>query len=44
MRTAIVVDTNSGIMPEEAARMGISLIPMPFLIDGKEYLERCPSG
>lgn len=39
MRTAIVVDTNSGIMPEEAARMGISLIPMPFLIDGKEYLE-----
>ena len=39
MRTAIVVDTTSGIMPEEAARMGISLIPMPFLIDGKEYLE-----
>ena len=39
MRTEIVVDTNSGIMPEEAARMGISLIPMPFLIDGKEYLE-----
>ena len=39
MRTAIVVDSNSGIMPEEAARMGISLIPMPFLIDGKEYLE-----
>ena len=39
MRTAIVVDTNSGIMPEEAARMGLSLIPMPFLIDGKEYLE-----
>ena len=39
MRTAIVVDTNSGIMPEEAAHMGISLIPMPFLIDGKEYLE-----
>ena len=39
MRTAIVVDTNSGIMPEEAARMGISLITMPFLIDGKEYLE-----
>ena len=39
MRTAIVVDTNSGIMPEEAARMGISLIPMPFLIDGQEYLE-----
>ena len=34
-----MVDTNSGIMPEEAARMGISLIPMPFLIDGKEYLE-----
>lgn len=39
MRTAIVADTNSGILPEEAARMGISLIPMPFLIDGKEYRE-----
>ena len=39
MRTAIVADTNSGITPEEAAERGITLIPMPFLIDGKEYLE-----
>ena len=39
MRTAIVADTNSGITPEEAAERGITLIPMPFLIDGAEYLE-----
>lgn len=39
MRTAIVADTNSGITPEEAAERGISLIPMPFLIDGAEYRE-----
>ena len=38
-RTAIVTDTNSGISPQQAEAMGISLIPMPFLIDGKEYLE-----
>ena len=39
MRTAIVADTNSGITPEEAAERGITLIPMPFLIDGAEYRE-----
>ncbi|MDD7289457.1 MAG: DegV family protein [Clostridiales bacterium] len=38
-RTAIVTDTNSGISPQQAEAMGISLIPMPFLVDGKLCLE-----
>ena len=39
MKTAIVADTNSGIDRRQAEEMGISLLPMPFLIDGREYLE-----
>ena len=42
---AIVTDTNSGITQEQAKRLGISLISMPFLIDGKQYMEGkdCPA-
>ena len=36
---AIVTDTNSGIKKEEADRLGIFLLPMPFIIDGKTYFE-----
>lgn len=36
---AIVTDSNSGITQELAGEMGISVLPMPFTIDGKEYLE-----
>lgn len=39
MKTAIVTDTNSGISVREAQEMGIYLIPMPFFIGGKTYLE-----
>lgn len=35
----IVTDSNSGITQEEGKKLGISVIPMPFTIDGKEYLE-----
>lgn len=38
-RIAVVTDSNSGITPEKAKEMGIYLLPMPFLIDGKEYLD-----
>ncbi|MCI2059216.1 MAG: DegV family protein [Oscillibacter sp.] len=37
--TAIVTDTNSGISPGEAEKLGIFLIPMPFLINGIQQLE-----
>ena len=35
----IVTDSNSGITQQEAKELGIHVIPMPFLIDGKEYYE-----
>ena len=38
-KIAVVSDTMSGITKEEASSLGIKLIPMPFIVDGKEYLE-----
>ena len=46
MRTAIITDTNSGIFPFEGKELGIYVLPMPILIDGKTYYEGenlCPS-
>lgn len=39
MKVAIVTDSNSGITQEEAKKLGCYLVPMPFLIDEKEYFE-----
>lgn len=36
---AIVTDSNSGISQAEAKKLGIYVIPMPFLVDGKLYFE-----
>lgn len=36
---AIVTDSNSGISQAEGKELGISVIPMPFLVDGKLYFE-----
>ncbi len=38
-RVAILTDTNSGLTSREAAELGIYLVPMPVLIDGKTYFE-----
>lgn len=38
-RVAIITDSNSGITQEMAAEMGVIVVPMPFVIDGKEYFE-----
>ena len=35
----IVTDSNSGITQAEAKELGISVIPMPFLINGEDFLE-----
>lgn len=35
----IVTDSNSGITQQEAKKLGISVLPMPFLIDGEEFFE-----
>ncbi len=38
-KIAIVTDSNSGISQDEGKKLGIEVIPMPFTIDGEEYLE-----
>lgn len=38
-KVAIVSDTNSGISREEAEKRGISIVPMPFFINGETYYE-----
>lgn len=39
MKTAIVTDSNSGIFPAEGEKLGIFIMPMPVILDGKEYFE-----
>ena len=39
MKVAIVTDSNSGITPEFAKKIGVTVVPMPFIIDGEEYFE-----
>ena len=39
MKTMIVTDSNSGITQEQGKKLGIFVIPMPFTIDGEEFLE-----
>lgn len=38
-KIAIVTDSNSGITQDQARELGISVIPMPFYINEKLYLE-----
>lgn len=38
-KIAVVTDSNSGITQAEAKQMGISVIPMPFYINGELYYE-----
>lgn len=38
-KIAIVTDSNSGITQEEGKNNGIFVIPMPFTVNGEEYLE-----
>ncbi|MBS7401554.1 MAG: DegV family protein [Eubacteriales bacterium] len=35
----VVTDSSSGITPAEAKEMGVAVVPIPFTIDGEEYLE-----
>ena len=39
MKTAIVTDSNSGIFEKEGERLGIYVVPMPVIIEGKTYYE-----
>lgn len=38
-KTAIVTDSNSGIVQKEGKELGIFVIPMPFIINGEPHLE-----
>ena len=39
MKTAIITDSNSGITQKEAQELGISVVPMPVLIDSDIFYE-----
>ena len=39
MKIAVVTDSNSGITQIQAKEMGITVLPMPFMIDGETYYE-----
>lgn len=39
MKIAVVTDSNSGITQAQGKELGIKVLPMPFMIDGKEYME-----
>lgn len=39
MNIGIVTDDNSGFPRDEAKKLGLYLVPMPVIIDGKEYYE-----
>lgn len=38
-KVGVVTDSHSGITQKQAKEMGIYVLPMPFSIDGKDYLE-----
>lgn len=41
-KIAVVTDSNSGITQAEAKKLGIFVLPMPFTIEDKDYLEVSP--
>ena len=38
-RIGIITDTNSGMSADEAKACGVALMPMPFTVNGKNYVE-----
>ena len=38
-KIAIITYSNSGITQDHAKKLGISVLPMPFTIDGEDYFE-----
>ncbi|MBO5291699.1 MAG: DegV family protein [Lachnospiraceae bacterium] len=43
-KIAIITDSNSGITQEQAKEMGISVLPMPFMINGETFFEDITLG
>lgn len=42
-KLSIVTDSNSGITQEEAEKIGIRIVPMPFILDGNAAVKRTQS-
>ena len=42
-KIAIVTDSNSGITQSQAKEMGLHVLPMPFMIDGRLFMRRLRS-
>ena len=38
-KVAVITDSNSGITQEEAKKLGITVLPMPFFINDELYYE-----
>lgn len=38
-RVAIITDTSAGFTPKEAVELGLTIVPIPFIINGEEYME-----
>lgn len=38
-KTAIAADSNSGIFEAEGKELGVYILPMPVIIEGREYFE-----
>lgn len=38
-KIAVMTDSNCGILPKQGKEMGITIVPMPIIIDGKTYFE-----
>ncbi len=43
-KIAVVTDTNSSMDMEEAKRLGVYMLSMPFIVNGKEYFEGVTCG
>lgn len=38
-RVLVITDSNAGILPSEAKKIGIKIVPMPFIINSEEFYE-----
>lgn len=38
-RVAIITDTSAGFTPQQAVELGLTIVPIPFIINGEEYIE-----
>jgi DegV family protein with EDD domain len=43
-KIAIVTDTNAGLDPKEAEKLGVKVIPMPFMVNGETHYEGIDFG